>query len=213
MVVFDSALKSHDKIEAFVATDNYQGGFLCGKRMAEILGGKGNVIMMRMQEGSMSTGKRENGFLAGIKEAGPNIVLLSTEEYGGSSVGSSQKKAQLLLNKYANDVNGIFTCNETTTEGMLLALNQQGLAGKIKFIGFDANQALITGMKEGKINGLAVQSPFKMGYLSVKAAYDALKGNKVDKNIDTGVAVITPENMNTPESQAILSPDISILTN
>lgn len=211
MVVFDSGLKRFDKVESFVATDNYRGGVICGEHMAKLLGGKGKVIMMRMLEGSISTGKREQGFLDGLKKAGPNIELLSVNEYGGTSVGSGQKKAQLLLNKYAKDVDGIFTCNETTTEGMLLALNQQGLAGKVKFIGFDTNQALINGLKENKVHGLAVQSPFKMGYLAVKKAYEALKGEKIKKNVDTGVALITPENMNTAESKQILSPDISIL--
>jgi ribose transport system substrate-binding protein len=208
MIVFDSGLKRHDQVESFVATDNYQGGVLCAHKMAELLGAKGKVIMLRVMEGGMSTTKRESGFLATIKEIAPDIELISTSEYGGASVGSAQKKAQLLLNKYADTVDGIFTPNENTTEGMLLALQQQGLAGKVKFVGFDANQPLIDGMEKNILHALAVQNPFEMGYLSVKAAYQSLKGETVEHRIDTGVTIITPENMDTPESQHILSPDI-----
>ncbi len=208
MIVFDSGLKRHDQVESFVATDNYKGGVLCARKLAELLNGKGKVIMLRVMEGGMSTTKRETGFLTTLKEIAPDIELISTSEYGGASVGSAQKKAQLLLNKYADQVDGIFTPNENTTEGMLLALQQQGLAGKVKFVGFDANQPLIDGMKQNILHALAVQNPFEMGYLSVKAAYQSLMGEKVEPRIDTGVTIITPGNMDTPESQQILSPDI-----
>ncbi|MCH2176604.1 MAG: substrate-binding domain-containing protein [Lentisphaeria bacterium] len=208
MVVWDSGLKRLDKVESFVATDNKQGGVLCGEEMARLLDGNGKVIMLRMQEGSISTAKREAGFLEGLKAKAPDIELLSIDEYGGSSVGSAQKKAQLLLNKYADEVTGIFCCNETTTEGMLLALKQQGLAGKVKFVGFDSNEALLNGMNAGEVHALAVQSPYKMGYLAVKAAKDALDGKTVERVIDTGVTLVTQENKDTEIIQEILNPEL-----
>jgi ribose transport system substrate-binding protein len=206
VVIFDSALKRHDSIESFVATDNFHGGELCGKALAESLGGKGKVIMLRMLEGSASTTAREEGFLKGIQEAAPEIELISTSEYGGSSVGSAQKKAQLLISKYSTVVEGIFCCNETTTEGMLLTLKQMGLAGKVKFVGFDANQSLISGLEDGSIYALAVQNPMRMGYLSVKAAYAALTNKPVEKRIDTGVAMVNLQNLKSPEIQSIVFP-------
>lgn len=206
MVVFDSSLKSHDRVESFVATDNREGGRLCGIKMAELLGGQGKVIMLRMMEGAASTTKREEGFLEGLKSKAPNIELLSTNEYGGGSVGSAQKKAQLLLSKFGSDVDGIFCCNETTTEGMLLTLKQMGLAGKVKFVGFDANQALVAGLESGDVQALAVQNPFNMGYLSVKSAYAALKGDPVEVRVDTGVTLVSLANLKTPEIQNLINP-------
>ena len=119
-----------------------------------------------------------------------------------------KQKHQILLNKYADEVTGIFCCNETTTEGMLLALKQQGLAGKVKFVGFDSNEALLNGMNAGEVHALAVQSPYKMGYLAVKAAKDSLDGKTVERVIDTGVTLVTPENKDTEIIQEILNPEL-----
>lgn len=209
VVIFDSALKSGDRMESFVATDNYKGGQLCGEELALQLGGQGKVIMLRMQEGSLSTTLREQGFLDALKEKGPLVVLLSVDVYGGSSVGSAQKKAQLLLSKYADQVTGIFCPNETTTEAMLLTLKQMGLAGKVKFVGFDCNPAILTAIRLGEINASASQSPFNMGYLSVATAYKALRGEPFEKRVDTGVTLVKRDNIDSPHIQAIVNPDLS----
>ena len=174
--------------------------------MAKLLGGKGRVIMLRMMEGATSTTQREEGFLESLKASAPYIEILSSDEYGGNSVASAQKKAQLLLSKYGSNVDGIFCCNEMTTEGMLLTLHQMKLAGKIKFIGFDANPALIAGLESGAIQGLAVQNPFQMGYLSVVTAYQALTEKDVPTRFDTGVTFVTRENLHDSAIQALIHP-------
>ena len=120
-----------------------------------------------------------------------------------------KKKAQLLLSKYADQVTGIFCPNESSTEGMLLTLKQMGLAGKIKFVGFDCNQAILEAIRKGEMNASATQSPFNMGYLSVTTAYKALKGEKIEKRLDTGVSLVKLSNIDQPDIQAIVNPDIS----
>ncbi len=204
VVIIDSALKWEGYV-SFVATDNFKGGELCAKRLAKVMGGKGSALMMRYMEGSASTMQREKGFLAGMKKYGPGIKLVSTDQYGGATAGLAFKRAQSLLNKYGG-IDGVYCPNESTTFGMLRALQTAGKAGKVKFVGFDSSDALIKALKKGEINGLALQDPFKMGYMGVKTAIEALQGKKVKKRIDTGVVLVTPENIDKPKIKLLLSP-------
>ena len=89
--------------------------------------------------------------------------------------------------------------------GMLLALRQNNLAGKVKFVGFDTSQPLIEGVKAGEINALVAQNPVKMGHDGVKVMVEKLRGQSVDAHEDTGVTVIDKANLNTPPVQKLLS--------
>lgn len=206
VVIFDSGLDVQD-YNSFVATDNKEGGRLCAKRMAEVMNGKGKIILLRYAEGSASTTEREAGFLEGIKEFAPDIEILSDNQYAGATREEAFQTSQNLLNRF-KEVDGIFAPNESSTFGMLRALETSGKAGKVKFIGFDATKELVDAMQAGKIHGLSVQNPYKMGYEGVKTALAVLKKEKVEKRIDTGVMMITPENLNTSEVQEILKPQI-----
>jgi len=207
VVIIDSDLKS-DQYASFVATDNYQGGKIAAKRLAELMRGKGNALMMRYNEGSASTANREKGFLDGMKEFAPDAVLVSTDQYGGVTAASAMQTAQNLLNKY-RQLDGIFCPNESTTFGMLRALQTAGKAGKVKFVGFDTSDPLVNALKAGEIQGLVAQDPFRMGYLGVKTAVDAINGAHVEKRIDTGVQLITPDNLAQPAIQELLTPDLA----
>jgi ribose transport system substrate-binding protein len=207
VVIIDSGLQSED-YSSFVATDNKQGGKLCAKRLAELLNGKGKVIMLRYQEGSASTAEREAGFLEGMKEYGPNIELISTNQYAGATMEKAFQASQNLLNRFA-EVDGIYCPNESSTQGMLRALQTSGRAKKVKFVGFDSNDALIAGINNGEIHGLAVQNPFKMGYEGVLTVVAVLKKEPYEKKVDTGVILVTAENINTPEVKELLNPDLA----
>jgi ribose transport system substrate-binding protein len=209
VLIIDSALKSPDYV-SFVATDNLKGGELAGKRLIELLDGKGKVVMMRYQEGSASTHDREEGFLNAIKTA-KGIQVISSNQYGGATTESAQKTGENLLTPYKKadgslGVEGIFCPNESTTFGMLRVLQDGGIAGKVKFVGFDSSPKLVDALKSGQINGLILQNPYKMGYLGVKTLAQSLKGTKVEKRIDTGVGLVTKENMDTPEMVKLLTP-------
>ena len=110
--------------------------------------------------------------------------------------------------RFGADLNGIFTANESSTVGMLLALQDIAKAGKIRFVGFDASQTLLDAMHAKQLDGVAVQNPMKMGYLGVKTMVEHLKGKPVEKRIDTGVVLVTPESMDTPEMKELTHPPI-----
>jgi ribose transport system substrate-binding protein len=209
VVIMDSGLKSDDYV-SFVATDNFKGGKMGGERLAERLGGKGKVILLRYQEGSASTMEREAGFLEAMK-ACPGIEVVSANQYGGATADSAFRAADNLLNSFKREgglaVDGIFCPNESTTFGMLRALQNAKLAGSVRFVGFDSSEKLVAALKAGELDGLVLQNPMKMGYLGVKAMVAKLRGEPVEKRMDTGVAVATPENMTQPDIAELLAPD------
>jgi ribose transport system substrate-binding protein len=206
-VIIDSGLES-DQIVSFVATDNYKGGELCAERLGTLLKGKGKVLVLRYQEGSNSTEQREKGFLDKLKSAYPGITVVSSDQYAGATRETAKRASENLLNRFGADLDGIFTANESSTVGMLLALQDIAKAGKIRFVGFDASQTLLDAMRAHQLDGVAVQNPMKMGYLGVTTMVAHLKGQPVEKRIDTGVSLVTPETMDTPEAKAVTNPPI-----
>ncbi len=207
VVVMDSGLKS-DKYVSFVATDNFNGGQLAGDFMGKILNGKGNVILLRYAVGSASTEEREKGFLDALGKF-PEIKLISADQYAGPTRETAYQASQNLLNRFGNDVNGIFCVNENSTIGMTKALRDIGKAGgKVKMIGFDAGSQSVLDMKNGDVQGLVVQNPVRMGYLSVITVVKHLQGEPVEKRIDTGVVLVTPENMEQPDIKELLNPPL-----
>jgi ribose transport system substrate-binding protein len=206
-VVIDSDLRT-DQIVSFVATDNIKGGELAADRMGEVLKNKGKVLLLRYQEGSASTTDRENGFLRRMKSKYPGITLISSDQYAGPTRDTAKRASENLLNRYGRDLDGIFCVNESSTAGMLLALQDIDRAGKIAFIGFDSSQPFIDALQNGQLTGLIVQNPLNMGYLGVKTMVAHLQGKPVDKRIDTGVWLITKDNLADTQSQALLKPPI-----
>jgi len=209
VVIFDSALAG-GAITSFVATDNRAAGRLAGERMAELLGGKGKVILLRYQEGSASTHEREEGFLEAVRKH-PGLELVSDNQYGGATTESAFSASErLLLSKAsgADAASGVFTPNESTTFGMLLALQKGKLAGKLKFVGFDASDKLVQAVRAGEIDALVLQNPFNMGYLSVSALVKSLRGEKVEALTDTGAKLVDRQNIESPEIKELIKPDL-----
>lgn len=206
-VVIDSRLNS-DSIVSFVATDNRKGGELAADRIGELLGGKGNVLVLRYAEGSASTTERENGFLDELKAKYPGITVVSSDQYAGATRETAKRASENLLNRFGGTLQGIFTPNESATVGMLLALQDFNKAGKIHLVGFDASPIMIQAMRAGQLDGIAVQNPMKIGYLGVTTMVAHLRGKSVERRIDTGVMLVTPQNLDTPAAQALVSPPV-----
>jgi len=205
VVIIDSSLQGEDFV-SFVATDNYKGGVLAAREMGKLLQGRGDIFLIRYQEGSASTSKREAGFLDTVMEEFPQINLLVRDQYAGTTTETSYQLAENLLSRFP-EVDGIFCPNESSTFGTLRALQEAGKAGDIIFIGFDSSPKLVQGLRDRHIHGLVLQNPVKMGYLGVQQMVFHLREQPIERRIDTGVYMVTKENMDDPEMQSLLTPD------
>jgi ribose transport system substrate-binding protein len=212
VVIFDSGLKGDNYI-SFVATDNVKGGRLGGERLVEVMKGSGKAILLRYAEGHDSTSKREEGFLEAVKEHS-GVQVISSNQYVGTDVEEAYKKIESILSRYKKadgslDVNGIFCVNESSSFAAMRVLQDNGWAGKVRFVGFDASDNLVKALEARTLDGIVVQDPVRMGYLAVKTLVAQIKGEKVERRIDTGVQVVTPDNMNQPDMKALIHPDLS----
>ncbi len=207
VLIIDSGVQ-WDAYLSFVATDNEKAGGLAAERLGTLLGGQGDVVMMRYQEGSASTMAREKGFLARLAKDFPKMRVVSSNQYGGATTETAYATAENLLSTH-KQVQAIFCPNESTTFGMLRALEASGRTGKLRFVGFDASSKLIEALGAGKIDGLVVQDPFRMGELGVRSILAHRKGEKVNKRIDTGATLVTRDNMQEPAVHALLAPDLA----
>ena len=206
-VIVDSALAS-DEIVSFVATDNVKGGAMGADALGGLMGGKGRVLLLRYQEGSASTTEREEGFLARLKEAWPGLELLVADQHAGPTVDTAKRASENLLNRHGRDIQGVFVVNETSTGGMLLALQDAGLAGRVKVVGFDGTPAFVEAMRAGQLHGFVLQDPMRMAALAVETMADHLRGQTVPKRVDTAAIVVTLDNLDSPATQELLKPPL-----
>jgi len=208
VVIFDSGLKA-DNYVSFVATDNYKGGVLAAHQLGKLLNAQGNVILLRYAVGSASTEEREAGFLDTLKTKYLGIKVISSDQHAGPTRESSYQASQNLLTRLGREVNGVFCPNENSTVGMTKALRDIGRAGgKVKMVGFDAGTQSVLDLKRGDVQGLVVQNPVLMGYKGVMTMVEHLQGKPVERRIDTGVTLVTAENMEQPAVKELLHPPL-----
>jgi ribose transport system substrate-binding protein len=205
VVIFDSAVNGQvgKDFVSFVATNNVKGGQLAGEELAKALNGKGKVVLLRYAVGSASTTERETGFLDALKKY-PDITVISDKEYAQATVATAKTKAMNMVDQL-KQADGVFAPNESSTLGLLGALRDIGLAGKIKFVGFDATPPLVEGLQKGEFVALIAQDPNKMGYLAVQTCVKHIRGEKVEPLIDTGVRVITQDGLKDAETRKFLN--------
>ena len=172
-----------------------------------------SALVGPVADATRSTIQREEGFLEAIG-AHRGITVVSANQYGGADVEGAYKKSEALLSGFKRgdgrlDVDGIFTPNESTSLAMLRVLEDNGWAGQVRFVGFDASDILVKGMADAHIDGLVLQDPMNMGYLGVKTIVAHIHGEPVEKRIDTGVRLVKREDMNDPAAKELLHPDLS----
>jgi len=201
VTIFDSGIGMENYV-SYVATDNLQGGVMAAERMAEKLGGKGKVAVLGLKAGSVSTDERERGFQDTIKQKYPGIQIVAFQ-YGEANRATSIDRATDILTVHP-DLNGFFASNEPSTVGAAQATKQKSLTGKVVLVGFDSSPNLIEDLNAGVIDSLIIQNPYRMGYDGVKTLVDKLNGKTPERRIDTGVKLVTKENLSSPEIQQLL---------
>ncbi|MFT3786567.1 MAG: substrate-binding domain-containing protein [Tepidisphaeraceae bacterium] len=212
VVLIDSSLHSSKPV-SFVATDNHAAGAQAGEALAKAIGANkkfgGKVIMLKFLEGSGSTMEREAGFTEAVKAAGLDLVAADYTKGGGSTTDAAET-ADALLRRYVKDgelqVDGIFASNQPTAIGMLRKIEQftaQGTKIDCPYVGFDAHEVLLKGIRDGKIAAIVTQDPKMMGYLGVKTMVAHLNGEKVEAKIATATATVTKANIDDPKIKSI----------
>jgi ribose transport system substrate-binding protein len=205
VAIFDSGLDSTNYI-TFIATNNEAAGEMGARKLGELLNGKGKVAVVLHAPGSRSTMEREEGFDRVMKAEFPHIRIVA-RQFGMSDPAKARAAAENILT--ANpDLNGIFASTEPSSTGISLALKARGLAGKVRFVGFDSSDGMIEDLKAGTLHAIVVQDPFRIGYEAVKSIVDTLNGKAPPKQMDLNARVVTRDDLAKPEIKSLLFPDV-----
>jgi ribose transport system substrate-binding protein len=210
IIGIDSAADSKS-FTSFLTTDNVQGGRVAGEALAAAIAkqygkAEGNVALITSLPGVGSLDQRAKGFKDVLAEKYPGLKLIADKVADGQATTGLNIMTDLIT---ANpDLRGVFASNLIMAQGAGQAIAENKLQDKIKLIGFDNDDKLVKFLSDGVIAGLVVQDPYRMGYDGIKTALSASKGDKVAGFVDTGVNLITKDNMNSPRSQELLNPKV-----
>jgi len=205
VAIFDSGVETSNYL-TYVGTDNYRAGRLAGQTLATLLGGRGSVGVMRNAPNSASTTDRERGFSEALKDF-PGIRIVASD-FGMADRDKANAAADRMLSTNPG-LNGIFASNELSSTGAARAIQGHGLAGKIRFVAFDASDALLDDLRNGVVDALVVQDPFKMGHDTVKVLVDRLQGVTPPKRIDLDAWLVRKEDLDKPALKQLLHPEVS----
>lgn len=183
VIGFDSGVDSDIPI-ATCSTDNVAAAAMAADKMAELIGGKGEVGVIVHDQTSRTGIDRRDGFVNRMKEKYPDIKVVDVQ-YGAGDQLKSTDLAKAMLQAYPN-IKGFFGANEGSIIGVLNAVKEMNLEGKVSVIGYDSGKQQIDAIKSGVQAGAMTQDPIGIGYKAVEAAVKAIKGESVQKNIDTG---------------------------
>ncbi len=204
VTVFDSGVDSTNYL-TFLATNNFQAGQMAARKLAALLHGNGAVAMLLHAPGSKSTMDREAGFEDALGKEFPG-VRIAARQYSMSDRAQAMAAAENFLTAQPG-LDAIFASAEPASAGAALALKSRGAAGKVKLVAFDASDELVDDLKDGSIDALVAQDPFRMGYEAVKTLVDKLRGIDPPKVIDLSATVVTREDLDKPAIKALLFPD------
>lgn len=205
VVVFDSALESGRTL-AYIATDNREAGRMAARRMGARLSGKVKVAVVSDMPGSASTTERVEGFQQELRARYPDFEMLPVQ-FVMADRARARAVTENLLSANAG-LAGIFADHENAAIGCALALRARGNR-QLCLVGFDSSDQLVDVLKEGWIDSLVVQNPFRMGYETVRALGLKLSGRVPDKSLDTGSTLVTAGDLEKPEVRALLKPDLA----
>ena len=199
VIAFDSGVDSDIPV-ATASTDNIAAAALAADKMAALIGDAGKVAVVAHDQTSRTGVDRRDGFVNRMKEAHPNVEIVTIEYGGGDHLKSTEiTKAILTANP---DIKGIFGTNEGSAIGVVNGVKESG--AKVVVVGYDSGKAQKDAIRDGTMAGAITQNPVGIGYETVKAAVAASKGEKVEKNIDTGFFWYDKTNIDAPEISAVL---------
>jgi ribose transport system substrate-binding protein len=201
VIAFDSGVDSNIPLTT-AATDNKAAAAAAADKMAELIGNEGEVAVVAHDQTSRTGVDRRDGFVDRIKSKYPKIKIV-TIQYGGGDQLKSTDLTKSILAAHPN-LKGIFGTNEGSAIGVINGCREMKMNGKVVIVGYDSGQKQIDAIRNGDEAGAITQNPIGIGYDTVQAAVNALKGEKLPKVIDTGFYWYDKRNIDDPKIAAVL---------
>jgi len=203
VTVFDSAVDI-DNYVSFIATDNYGAGCTAARTLVNLIGGKGEVAMVMQKPGGTSTVLRERGFEETVAKEFPGVHIVA-RQFGMADPARSRAAAENILTAHP-DLAGLFASSEAASIGSIQAARSRNVAGKMRLVTFDSSDTHIQALRDGTVDVMLVQNPFKLGYEAVKSLAEKLQGRTPPRRLDLPVQAIVKSDLDKPEVRQLLSP-------
>lgn len=183
----------------FLATNNRYGGGLAAEKVVELLKKagkplKGKVGLISSMAGVQVLIDRDEGFKTRLKELAPELEILPTR-YVDNDIAKAAAAAEDLITAYGDQLVAIFADNNHTGDGVARVIEERRLQDKIIAVAYDSDPQEVEALRNGSLKALIVQDPHGMGYKGVMFAFMAIHGEPLPSYFDTGVYVVTKENM------------------
>ncbi|MBP2076005.1 sugar ABC transporter substrate-binding protein [Oceanobacillus polygoni] len=189
VVLADADVEEFEDKVTFIGTENYDAGKLAGEYISEQLEDGDKVAIIRGQLGAKVHDERTNGFQDALKDKNIEFIVQDAQ--------SDRVKAVNIMENVLtsnSDVKVVFATSDEMALGAYQGLENNNRSD-LPLIGFDGTPDGLQAVQDGKIIADIAQDPYQMGYMAIEAAYKALQGEEVEKRIDSGVNVITNENV------------------
>ncbi len=203
VTVFDSAVNLEGYV-SFVATDNYNAGCTAARTLAGLIGGRGKLGMVMQKPGGTSTGLRERGFDETMAREFPGVAI-AARQYGMADSARSRAAAENILTAHP-DLGGIFASSEAASIGAIQAIRGRRLSGRVKLVTFDSSELHVEALRDGTIDVMLVQDPYRIGYEAVKSLAEKLAGRRPARRLELPARSIVKADLDRPETMTLLFP-------
>ncbi|MCU1580114.1 MAG: family transporter substrate-binding protein [Rhodoglobus sp.] len=200
VIAFDSGVDSDVPVTT-ASTDNLAAAAEAAKHMADLIGHEGKIALVIHDQTSITGVQRRDGFVDYMKKNEPNITIVDIQYSGDPLVATDLAKAIITANP---DLKGLYGSNEGAAIGIVHAVQELGITGKLTVVGFDSGKDQIDAINSGLMAGAITQNPVGIGYETVKAAVAIINGKTVAKTIDTGFFWYDKTNITDPKIAAVL---------
>jgi ribose transport system substrate-binding protein len=192
VVLLDTTTKDPSFAVSEIASDNYGGGALAFEAIKKLSPEGGKVMVMGLEPGVSATDARTKGF-EDAANADPKFSYVGVQySHNDPATASQLVGAQLQKDP---DLVGVFAANIFAAEGVATGVKQAGKSGQVQTVGFDAGPNQIQALRENVVQALIAQDPYKIGAFGVDEAVAALTGAQNTAKVQTGLTVITKENL------------------
>jgi ribose transport system substrate-binding protein len=200
VIAFDSGVDSDIPVTT-CSTDNIAAAALAADKMAALISNEGKVALVVHDQTSRTGIDRRDGFVKQIKSKYPKIEIVDIQYGAGDQLQSTEITKSIITAH--SDIKGFFGANEGSAIGVVNGVKESGKSG-IVIIGYDSGKAQKQAIRDGVMAGAITQNPVGIGYETVKAAVAAVKGQPVEKLIDTGFYWYDKTNIEDPKIAAVL---------
>jgi len=202
VVLFDSPSPSPSPDNSITSVGNNfaQQGVIAAERLVKLIGYTGKVAVMQGYPTAPNHKERYEAQIDVLKKY-PDITVVD----GGidnDDIETARQQALSVLESHP-DLSGYLCCDASGPVGIATAIKEAGKVKKVKVVSMDGIKPILDAIKQGVIDSSSATIPKMQGSIVVLMLWQASLGVQSPQIIDTGIDVITQENVDRYIANAV----------